>query len=143
MASETSPAAEPGGVFVRMGARMIAITGARPVRLHTRATPTMAVAPVRCDGCRTITMLAAKISFHFYDGDHLGRLEVWYRSQHAAPCAHCHAPLELELGYTQTSHAGSSEVELCLDCEKRRSGGALAPIAGLAPPALANEAGAA
>jgi hypothetical protein len=115
-----------GSVLARIGATTIALVAAEPAPVPRDEKPAVALAPVRCDACAAVTVIEAPMAYHFYDDDHFGRLEIWYRSKHAGQCRLCQAPLSLELSYTHTTYPTTRAVELTLDGVQVSRGGTLA-----------------
>jgi hypothetical protein len=104
-----------GFAGVRIGGDLVALLPEHPVGVGKEDTPDLAVALVRCDGCRALTPAVAPVTYKFYDDDHYGRLELWYESRHAGACAACKAPFEIELSYTLTRYPGTDRTEFSLD----------------------------
>ena len=107
-----------GHARVRVGDQTVPLEFLQAVSLGKDTAPPRrpveAVADVRC-ACGAVSGVAAAVEYDFYDDEHFGSIDIWYRSRHTARCAACATPFVIELRFTLCKDQLAGTESLVLD----------------------------
>jgi hypothetical protein len=123
------------GVFVRIGGQVVALTVNRPVVVNEdEEMPSESLAPVRCDSCGAMSVIAGPVTYQIYDDEYTSHFDLWYESHHRGDCVTCGAALEVVLHYLRTGKSYRELREISLASNMSSKGAKLASTEGVEIP---------